>query len=253
MGRSRNKWRINFANSSTAEDGYENNQQPTPKISSVKLFLYDFQQCDVKRCTGRKLLRFGLVSQMSLNRSFKGIVLSPCGSQAFSPHDRELVLKNGLAVVDCSWAKIEQVPFGKLKNPNSRLLPFLVASNPTKYGKPLQLSCVEAFAAALAIMHQRDQACELLSKFGWGDSFWKVNEAYLSAYETCMNSEEVVAAQTKLLSIARNESKVEVDSTQEREEVEDDPFMCGNPNRQVSEDTSDSEGESDSIKFELSD
>ncbi|EME32091.1 Ribosome biogenesis protein TSR3 [Galdieria sulphuraria] len=209
-------------------DSIEGNVQK----GNVKLFLYDFQQCDAKRCTGRKLLRFGLVSSLEVHRAFRGIILSPEGSTAFSPQDAEIVLKHGLAAIDCSWAKLDEVPFAKLSKAQPRLLPFLIAANPTKYGKPLQLSCVEAFAAALTIMHRRAEAERLLEKFGWGNSFWQVNQSYLSAYEACSTSTEIVNVQFKILEELNKKNRAsrtdELNTSEE--DNDDDPFLSGNPN-----------------------
>jgi ribosome biogenesis protein Tsr3 len=46
---------------------------------------------------------------------------SPVGKKAVSPADRELVANHGLAVVDCSWAKLDEVPFSRIQGPGDRL------------------------------------------------------------------------------------------------------------------------------------
>lgn len=73
--------------------------------------------------------------------------LRPKGKVPIAPCDRDIVLSSGLAVVECSWARLDEVPFHKIRSPNERLLPFLIATNPVNYGKPWRLNCVEALAA----------------------------------------------------------------------------------------------------------
>ena len=117
---------------------------------------------------------------------------SPKATQVISPSDRQYILNAGLAVVECSWARLEDVPFSKIASPHERLraclvsisqliskanilVPYLLATNPTNYGKPWRLNCVEALAATFYITGFVSYAEKLLSNFGWGASFYKVN------------------------------------------------------------------------------
>lgn len=170
--------------------------------------MWDVGQCDPKKCSGRKLSRHGLIRPLRLGQRFGGVVLTPVGEKCISPSDRAIISTHGLAVVDCSWAKIDETPFTQMKSTHCRLLPFLVAANPINYGRPCQLSCVEALAAALHITGFKQEAELYLSKFKWGKSFIALNHTMLDTYAACQgDSSAVVAAQNKYLEEARLEKE----------------------------------------------
>ncbi|KAG2394264.1 hypothetical protein C9374_004028 [Naegleria lovaniensis] len=176
-------------------------EQPKKKLTKfpIDLAMWDFQQCDSKRCTGKKLERMRLLRSLPVSCHFRGVVLTPQGKQSVSKADRDVVLEHGACVVDCSWNQLDQVPFHKLKSPNNRLLPYLVAANPVNYGRPLKLSCAEALAATMYICGLKEEAKQLLGKFKWGHSFIELNYDLLEAYSNCNNSLEVVKVQQDYL------------------------------------------------------
>ena len=173
----------------------------------IQLRMWDFQQCDAKRCTGRKLCRLGYLVSMPPGRSFRGIVLSPFGKQLLSPADKDVVTKSGISVIDCSWAKIMDLPQRQVKSGQHRLLPFLVAANSVNYGKPHKLSCAEATAATLYIVGYIKEARMLMDEFSWGPEFLKINADALSMYVECNDSDEVEKAQASYLELCQKESE----------------------------------------------
>jgi len=156
------------------------------------------EECDPKRCTARKLVRFGLVEGAPraglLPRGC--VVLHPSGEHVLSPEDLRDAEARGIAVIDSSW-KRGDVP--RIPRHPARALPYLLAANSVNYGKPFLLSSVEAFAAALWILGHPMQAEEILSKFGWGRQFLVLNREPLEAYAAAATREDILAAQGEFI------------------------------------------------------
>ncbi|RWS30901.1 hypothetical protein B4U80_11594 [Leptotrombidium deliense] len=189
------------------DENSEREEESGELKSNVNVCMWDLNQCDIKRCTGRKLCKFGLCKLLKLGQTFRGVILTPVGTEYVSPADKDIVLEHGIAVVDCSWHKLEETPFHKMKGPTMRILPYLIASNPVNYGKPFELSCVEAIAATMEIVGLSELATSYLSKFKWGKNFLQLNEDLFDNYKSCSNSQEIRTFQEKYLEELKEESE----------------------------------------------
>ena len=66
------------------------------------------------RDSGSKLRRLGLAKQLKIGQSFQGVVLSSEAKVYVSPADRELVEQYGVGGINCSWNRLEEIPFGSM-------------------------------------------------------------------------------------------------------------------------------------------
>ncbi|KAJ2868656.1 ribosome biogenesis protein tsr3 [Coemansia erecta] len=175
-------------------------------VIPVPLGMWDFDHCDPKRCSGRKLARMGLVKEFRLGYVFKGVVMSPEGKQVVSRADLPIMEQHGAAMIDCSWARLDEVPFNRIKSRHNRLLPYLVAANPVNYGKPWRLNCVEALAAAFYVVGWNEIGDHLMSKFKWGHAFREINAPLLKKYSACEDNAQVIEVQNRWIAMIDRES-----------------------------------------------
>lgn len=160
-----------------------------------------------KACTGRRLLRWRRVQALSHNSKAgfpPAIVLDPYAPTPLSAADRHTAAEGGLLVVDCSWNRLsERGAFpgedGRSRRPGvHRRLPILVATNPQHYGRVAQLSTVEAFCAALAVLGRLEEAEQVIAGFSGGSEFLGVNRERLSRYRDAGGPADILAAEKEL-------------------------------------------------------
>jgi pre-rRNA-processing protein TSR3 len=158
------------------------------------------KQDDPKKCTAKKLSRFGMINLIYSFRAIPtgSVILDPFSSMALSPIDREIIENRGLVAIDCSWVEAEKV-FNRKIMKESRCLPLLIASNPVNYGIPSKLSTVEAMSASLYIIGFQKEAKRLLSIFKWGPSFITLNKSLLNEYSKAKDSIDVINRQREFL------------------------------------------------------
>ena len=180
------------------EEEKEEKEEEEYEEFTIKLSMLYFDQCDPKKCTGKKMERLGLLKEIKFSRNYGGILLTPTGKKICSIEDHDIIAKKGICVIDCSWAKFEELHLD-LHKIETRSLPFMVAVNPVNFGKAYKLSCVEAFAACLYLGGFEKESRFIMDHFKWGEHFFKVNEELFGKYKGVTSQEELKQIQEKYI------------------------------------------------------
>jgi pre-rRNA-processing protein TSR3 len=209
-------------------------------VIPFKAACWDLGHCDPKRCSGKRLMKLGLMRSLQLGQRHNGVIITPNGKTTISPADREVMDQYGAAVVECSWARTGEVAWNKVGGKCERLLPYLVAANSVNYGKPWRLNCVEALAAAFYICGHADWAEQVLEPFSYGPSFLQINSSLLKRYAACTDEASIKQTQQEWM------ERLEREYAESREEG-GDMWTSGNTNHRPAE-SSDEDGGSDKDK-----
>lgn len=169
--------------------------------------------------------------ELHVGQKHSGVIISPNGKQVVSPADRELMEQYGAAVIECSWARIKEVPWPKIGGKCERLLPYLVAANSVNYGKPWRLNCVEALAAAFYICGHPDWAEQILTPFSYGQAFLEINSSILKRYAACKDETEIKKAEEDWM--ARLEKEYADSRGNGEDRTETDMWKGGNSNHRA--------------------
>jgi pre-rRNA-processing protein TSR3 len=167
----------------------------------LKVTIFHANQDDPKKCTARKMARFGLADLVDSPRRVPrgSILLDPFAEKAVSAEDTDAMVLYGLSALDCSWEQAEATFQQARFNTEPRSLPYLVAANPVHYGQPVNLSTAEALAAAAYIVGYKEDAEAIMRLWTWGEQFFALNREPLEAYAACSTSREVVEVMKEFL------------------------------------------------------
>ena len=160
----------------------------------IRLIVYHMDEDDSKKCSAKKLYKFGFVEIVKNIRKVPkhAILLNPFSEKSLSKEDNKTAKGSGIVAIDCSWKNVEK-SFEYLNRVSiSRALPFLIAANPVNYGKPFKLTTLEAFASALYILGETKHANDILNIYKWAPYFLELNHQPLEEYRKAKNSKEVI-------------------------------------------------------------
>ncbi|KAL1836393.1 hypothetical protein VTJ49DRAFT_5217 [Mycothermus thermophilus] len=215
-------------NSDNTGDETKNTTGTSSNRPPFKAACWDLGHCDPKRCSGKRLLKLGLMRELHLGQRHAGVVITPNGKRTLSPADRPLLEQYGAAVVECSWARTKEVQWSKVGGKCERLLPYLVAANTVNYGRPWRLNCVEALAAAFAICGRREWAEQILAPFSYGAAFLNINDALFKKYAACEDEDAIKKVEQEWM------ERLDREYTESREDGDpDDLWAGGNVNRRA--------------------
>ncbi len=154
----------------------------------MKIQVLMLKQDDPKKCSAAKLVKFGLAKNVK-KTSAKTLILDPFAKKSIMPSDKKL--SNSITAIDCSWNLADKAFATKFSGIH-RKLPPLFAGNPVNYSKLNKLTTVEAIAATVFILGNKDLSLELLDKFKWGHTFFELNQNLLEDYSKLKSEDEII-------------------------------------------------------------
>ncbi len=174
----------------------------------VRIYVYEMHQDDPKKCTSAKMCRMRLATPIYRLTSIhpKMVVLDPTSTKIFTPEED---VSYGIVIIDCSWQKVDEVFLQKIRGKRVRL-PLLIAANPVHYGHIGVLSSVEAAAAALYLVSQKEQAKEMLRIYKWGPNFLVLNKDLLDAYLEAGCEEGILEVEKRVFRAAGERVKADL-------------------------------------------
>jgi pre-rRNA-processing protein TSR3 len=170
------------------------------EVEKIPLHVIHLNQDDPKKCTSRKMHRYGLIKlHTDIRKSPRtGFLLDPLAGVLLGPDDKSRIAK-GTSIVglDCSWKQIDDsISYLSRKTRlEGRTLPVVLAANPVSWGKPGRLSNVEAFAVSLIVLGEWEQARQILGPFKFSDEFFRLNHEPLEAYSQAKDNLELAELQ----------------------------------------------------------
>ena len=153
----------------------------------MKIQVVMLKQDDPKKCSAAKLVKFGLAKKVK-KTSNKTLILDPFAKNSIINSDKKLV--ESITGIDCSWNLADKA-FSTTFSGIHRKLPPLFAGNPVNYSKLNKLTTVEALAASVFILGNKDLCLQLLEKFKWGHTFFDLNKNLLEDYSKLDSEDQI--------------------------------------------------------------